>query len=116
VGDTAVNPKGGTMSLPNDIDTAAAHLHSTMDNTAGARNGGQLDFLSLQSSSVTNRFTAGVLDFIKPTIKRGQSSLLAISSSPHLISGIRLRYVDHDNNAKALTIVQGKASLAGISK
>jgi hypothetical protein len=56
------------------------------------------------------------LDFIKPTIKRGQSSLLVISSSPHLISGIRLRYVDHDNNAKALTIVQGKASLAGISK
>jgi hypothetical protein len=56
------------------------------------------------------------LDFIKPTIKRGQSSLLVISSSPHLISGIQLRYVDHDNNARALTIMQGKARLAGIRK
>jgi hypothetical protein len=115
-GGTAVNPKGGTISLPADVDAGAAHLYWAMDNTGGARNAGQLDFLSLQSSLSYKPFHGWCMGFYQadhqawPGFINGYLRLIAP------INGIRLRYVDHNDNAKALTIMQGKASLIGIRK
>jgi hypothetical protein len=116
VGGTAVNPKGGTASLPSDVDAAAAHLYFAMDNTGGARNGGQLDFLSLQSSVGYKPLHGWCIGFYQADHQAWPGFIIGYLKLTAPISGIRLRYVDHNNNAKALTIMQGKASLAGIRK
>jgi len=115
-GGTAVNPKGGTISLPADIDAAAAHLYWAMDNTAGARNAGQLDFLSLQSPLSYKPFHGWCIGFYQADHQAWPAFINGYLRLTAPINGIRLRYVDHNNNAKALTIMQGKASLDGIRK
>jgi hypothetical protein len=115
-GGTAVNPKGGTTSLPADIDAAAAHLYWAMDNTAGARNAGQLDFLSLQSALSYKPFHGWCIGFYQADHQAWPGFINGYLRLTAPISGIRLRYVNHSDNAKSLTIVQGKASLIGIRK
>jgi hypothetical protein len=115
-GGTAVNPKGGTISLPSDVDAAAAHLYLAMDNAAGSQNGGQLDFLSLRSSGSYKPFHGWCIGFYHADHQAWPGFINGYLRLTAPISGIRLRYVDHNNNAKALTIMQGKASLVGIRK
>jgi hypothetical protein len=116
LGGTAVNPKGGTVSLPSDVDAAAAHLYLAMDNAAGSQNGGQLDFLSLRSSESYKPFHGWCIGFYHADHQAWPGFINGYLRLTIPISGIRLRYVDHNNNAKALAIIKGKASLVGIRK
>jgi hypothetical protein len=83
VGGTAVNPKGGTISLPSDVDAAAAHLYLAMDNAAGSQNGGQLDFLSLRSSGTYKPFHGWCIGFYHADHQAWPGSLMAILGSSH---------------------------------
>jgi len=115
-GGTAVNPKGGTISLLNDVDAAAAHLYFAMDNAAGSQNAGQFDFLSLQSSVSYKPFHGWCIGFYHADHQAWPGSISGYLRLTAPITGIRLRYVDHNNNARALTIIQGRVSLVGIRR
>ena len=115
-GGTAVNPKGGTISLTDDVDAAAAHLYLATDNTGGAQNGGQMDFLSLQSPVSYKPFHGWCIGFYQADHQAWPGFINGYLRLTKPINGIRLRYVDHSNNAKELTIIHGKASLIGIRK
>jgi hypothetical protein len=115
-GGTAVNPKGGTISLANDVDAAAAHLYLAADHTAGSQNGGQLDFLSLQSPVSYKPFHGWCIGFYQVDHQAWPGFINGYLRLTTPVNGIRLRYVDHNNNAKEFTIIHGKASLVGIRK
>lgn len=115
-GGSAVNPKGGTISLTNDIDAAMAHIYLAMDDKAGSQNAGQFEFLSLQSPVNYKPFHGWAIGFYQADHQAWPGFINGYLRVTAPIDAIRLRYVDHANNAKALSIAQGKASMVGIRR